>query len=111
MYRYEIYVPLTNNAGEDIPAATFDALHGELKSTFGGYTRNPTELVGVWVGDDGVTYRDRINIYTIFADTAESIRTAALYVADHFQQLAVAVIHPDNRSELVWSLRTAAAAA
>ena len=57
--RYEILLPVLDNAGNIQPAANFEAAEKYLLDTFGGFT-NCGKVRGEWQGGDGITYRDEL---------------------------------------------------
>jgi hypothetical protein len=63
---YEIYVPLSDNAGRPIDPAKIEKLKRWLVERFGGLTHFPQENEGLWrVGRH--TFRDRIVIIRVVA--------------------------------------------
>jgi hypothetical protein len=68
MYLVQLLLPLYDNAGRPIPAATYAELRRELTARFGGltaYSRAPAE--GVWE-DGGERRRDDIIVYEVMVD-------------------------------------------
>ena len=64
--RYDLYLPLTDNAGRPITDATFDALERRLLDRFGGLTTQQREfpLRGIWQGGSRL-YLDQVIIMTV----------------------------------------------
>jgi hypothetical protein len=68
----QLLLPLFDNAGTAIDAATFRAVRDELAERFGGltaYTRTPAD--GVWTEGGATETRDQIVIYEVMTDHVE----------------------------------------
>ncbi len=64
MIEVTILIPLTSNEGEEFSAKHHAAFEALLARTFGGVTRVPGEVRGVWL--DGATrYEDRLVLYLV----------------------------------------------
>jgi hypothetical protein len=59
--RYDLYLPLTDNAGRAISDEVFDSLEKRLLNQFGGLTSHQREfpLRGIWQGDTRL-YLDQV---------------------------------------------------
>lgn len=66
MKGFDLFVPLTFNNGEPIPASLFQSLQRRLLSRFGGLTFFPQPNRGFWKMGD-ITYRDEIVVYRVTA--------------------------------------------
>lgn len=64
---FELYVPLSDNAGRAIPPSRLRALKKILLERFGGFTHFPQRGEGQWKVS-GHTFRDRIVILRVIAD-------------------------------------------
>jgi hypothetical protein len=64
--RYDVYLPLTDNAGRHFPDALFDTVEGRLVERFGGLTTQQREfpLRGIWQGT-GRLYLDQVVVMTV----------------------------------------------
>jgi hypothetical protein len=65
----EIFLPLTNNAGERFGRKPFDRIRAELLDRFGGVTffsRSPAE--GLWAQEGNVPSRDEIVVVEVLVD-------------------------------------------
>jgi hypothetical protein len=64
--RYDIYLPLTDNAGRPIADEKFDAVELRLLARFGGLTSQQRDfpLRGIWQGKTRL-YLDRIILMTV----------------------------------------------
>jgi hypothetical protein len=70
---YDIYVPLTFNDGQPIESRKLVRLRERLLAQFGGLTFFPQQNDGFWTFG-GVTYRDEIVIFRVFASKAAAAR-------------------------------------
>jgi hypothetical protein len=63
--RYDIYLPLTDNAGRPIADAIFDAVERRLVAQFGGITCQQRDfpLRGIWQGESRL-YLDQVVVMT-----------------------------------------------
>jgi hypothetical protein len=63
--RYDIYLPLMDNAGRPIPDPVFDTLERRLVDYFGGLTSQQREfpLRGIWQGEARL-YLDQVIVMT-----------------------------------------------
>lgn len=73
MKEFDLFVPLTFNDGEPIPASLFQSLQRRLLSRFGGLTFFPQPNRGFWKMGD-VTYRDEIVVYRVISANAVASR-------------------------------------
>jgi hypothetical protein len=64
--RYDLYLPLTDNAGRPIPDPTFDAVERRLVARFGGLTTQQRDfpLRGIWQGAVRL-YLDQVIVMTV----------------------------------------------
>ena len=64
--RYDLYLPLNDNAGHRIADDVFDAVERQLVAQFGGLTSQQREfpLQGIWQGEARV-YLDQVIIMTV----------------------------------------------
>jgi hypothetical protein len=64
--RYDLYLPLTDNAGQAIAEALFDAVERRLVARFGGLTSQQREfpLRGIWHGERRL-YLDEVIFMTV----------------------------------------------
>jgi hypothetical protein len=64
--RYDLYLPLTDNAGNPIAEDVFDSLERRLVSRFGGLTSHERDfpLRGIWQGGTR-RYLDQVIIMTV----------------------------------------------
>ena len=64
--RYDLYLPLSDNAGRPIADAIFDDVERRLVSRFGGLTSQQRDfpLRGIWQGEARV-YLDQVIIMTV----------------------------------------------
>jgi hypothetical protein len=64
--RYDIYLPLTDNAGRHFPDAFFDEVEGRLVDRFGGLTSQQRQfpLRGIWQGTSRL-YLDQVVVMTV----------------------------------------------
>lgn len=64
--RYDLYLPLTDNAGRPIADAAFDAVERRLVARFGGLTSQQRDfpLRGIWQGEARL-YLDQVIIMTV----------------------------------------------
>ena len=64
--RYDLYLPLADNAGHPIPDAIFDAVERRLVIRFGGLTSQQQDfpLRGIWQGAARL-YLDQVIIITV----------------------------------------------
>ena len=64
--RYDLYLPLTENAGRPIADAAFDAVERRLVARFGGLTSYQRDfpLRGIWQGEARL-YLDQVIIMTV----------------------------------------------
>ena len=64
--RYDFYLPLADNDGRLIPAATFDAVERQFFARFGGITSQQPEfpLRGAWKEGEQI-YLDQIVVVTV----------------------------------------------
>jgi len=70
---YDIYVPLTYNDGSPIESRKLVRLRERLLEQFSGLTFFPQRNDGFWKFG-GVTYRDEIVIYRVFATSVAPAR-------------------------------------
>jgi hypothetical protein len=97
---YEVYIPVNLNDGTDVAADTLEGILGDALDTFGGVTYDPSQRRGMWRGDDGTVYVDRITVAMLFCDDEPRVVDFAARVARLLDQLAVSVITPDRRAIL-----------
>ena len=71
MKEYEVYIPIFYNDGSPIEEIKFVRLREQLLEQFGGFTFFSQPHKGYWKFG-GVTYRDEIVIYRVFAANARS---------------------------------------
>ena len=100
MKAFQVYVPQYDNFGRSQSDA-----HAKLKNIaldiWGGYTILPG-CTGAWRNpEDGILYLDTIQIWTLFAEDADTVRYFARCVAQDLDQLAVTVVFPDQSVEFV----------
>jgi len=70
MKEYDLFVPLSDNSGNQIDPAKLNALKRRLVDSFGGRTHFPQENEGLWkLGS--VLFRDKIVIYRVLSDDGE----------------------------------------
>jgi hypothetical protein len=64
--RYDLYLPLTDNAGRPLPGEVFDALERRLVVRFGGLTSQQRDfpLRGIWQGGARL-YLDQVVVMTV----------------------------------------------
>jgi hypothetical protein len=64
--RYDLYLPLTDNAGRAFAAEMFDSVERRLVARFKGLTTQQRQfpLRGIWQGETRV-YRDQVVILTV----------------------------------------------
>ena len=64
--RYDLYLPLTDNAGRPFPDLAFDAVERRLVAQFGGLTTQQREfpLRGIWQGATRL-YLDQVIVMTV----------------------------------------------
>jgi hypothetical protein len=64
--RYDLYLPLTDNASRPIGDATFDAVERRLVARFGGLTSHQRDfpLRGIWQGEARL-YLDQVILMTV----------------------------------------------
>jgi hypothetical protein len=64
--RYDVYLPLTDNAGRPFPDALFDDVEGRLIDRFGGLTSQQRQfpLRGIWQGTSRL-YLDQVVVMTV----------------------------------------------
>ncbi len=64
--RYDLYLPLSDNAGRPIADAVFDGVERRLVARFGGLTSQQRDfpLRGIWQGESRV-YLDQVIIMTV----------------------------------------------
>ena len=64
--RYDLYLPLSDNAGRPIADAVFDTVERRLVARFGGLTSQQRDfpLRGIWQGEARV-YLDQVIIMTV----------------------------------------------
>ena len=64
--RYDLYLPLTDNAGRAFPAEMFDSVERRLVARFKGLTTHQREfpLRGIWQGEARI-YHDQVVILTV----------------------------------------------
>jgi hypothetical protein len=70
---YDLYIPLFYNDGSQIEEEKFVRLREQLLAAFGGLTFFSQPQKGYWQFA-GVTYRDEIVIYRVFAKNVRSAR-------------------------------------
>ena len=85
MKEYDIYIPLTYNDGEPIEARKMLRIRERLLAQFGGLTYFPQENEGFWTFG-GVTYRDAIVIYRVFATRATTARRFLLKLKEELKK-------------------------
>src|SRR5689334_8187012 len=69
MHLVQVFLPLYDNANNQIRREYYQAVREELTNRFGGltgYTRAPVE--GLWKDDAGPTKRDDLVVYEVMAD-------------------------------------------
>lgn len=59
-----ILIPLAGNDGQEFSAPHFEAFESHLADNFGGFSRLPGEILGVWV-NEGDRYADRLVGYLV----------------------------------------------
>jgi hypothetical protein len=64
--RYDLYLPLTDNDGQPIGDAVFDAVERQLLARFGGLTSQQRKfpLRGIWQGETRL-YFDQVIVMTV----------------------------------------------
>lgn len=64
--RYDLYLPLTDNAGRAFAAERFDSVERRLVARFKGLTAHQREfpLRGIWQGETRV-YHNQVVIFTV----------------------------------------------
>ena len=64
--RYDLYLPLTDNAGRPFAGRLFDAVERRLVGRFGGLTSQQRDLPlrGIWQGDKRL-YLDQVIVLTV----------------------------------------------
>jgi hypothetical protein len=64
--RYDVYLPLTDNAGRPFPDTFFDEVEGRLVDRFGGLTSQQRQfpLRGIWQGTSRL-YLDQVVVMTV----------------------------------------------
>jgi hypothetical protein len=64
--RYDLYLPLTDNAGHPLGDDLFDALERRLLDRFGGLTSQQRDfpLRGIWQGESRL-YLDQVIVMTV----------------------------------------------
>jgi hypothetical protein len=64
--RYDLYLPLTDNAGQPFVDALFDAVERRLLARFGGLTAQQRDfpLRGIWQGESRL-YLDQVIVMTV----------------------------------------------
>lgn len=71
MHLMQIFLPVTDNQGNQFPQSLFNGVKDELAEKFGGvtaFTQSPAE--GLWIKDHQ-TQKDRILIYEVMTETME----------------------------------------
>jgi len=95
--RYDIYLPLTDNAGRLFADATFDAVERRLVDHFGGLTTQQREfpLRGIWQGQSRV-YLDQVVILTALdfrrQGSGRFIAELKRHLHREFEQLEILII-------------------
>jgi hypothetical protein len=82
---YDIYIPLTYNDGRPIESRKLVRLRELLLEEFGGLTFFPQRNDGFWTFG-GVTYRDEIVIYRVFATKAAAARRYLLKLKNELKR-------------------------
>jgi hypothetical protein len=80
---YDLYIPLFYNDGSPIEEEKFVRLREQLLEVFGGLTFFSQPQKGYW-RFGGVTYRDEIVIYRVFA---KDVRTARKFLGQLKKEL------------------------
>src|SRR5947199_8065647 len=94
--RYDIYLPLTDNAGRLYADATFDAVERRLVDHFGGLTTQQREfpLRGIWQGESRL-YLDQVIVMTALdfrrQGSTRFIANLKQDLLDEFDQLAILI--------------------
>jgi hypothetical protein len=95
---YDIYVPLTYNDGQPIESRKLVRLRERLLAQFGGLTFFPQQNDGFWTFG-GVTYRDEIVIFRVFASKAAAARRFLLKLKQELkkdlQQEEILIVEKD----------------
>lgn len=98
MKEYDIYVPLTYNDGQPIESRKLVRLRERLLAQFGGLTFFPQQNDGFWTFG-GVTYRDEIVIFRVFASKAAAARRFLLKLKQELkkdlQQEEILIVEKD----------------
>ena len=73
MHLIQLFLPLTDNRGHEVPKTFFAQVTAELTERFGGittYTRSPAS--GLWSPDDGSSpRRDDLVVFEVVVDTLD----------------------------------------
>lgn len=89
-----ILIPVTDNDGEAFTSEHFLAFEVVILESFTGFSIVPSEIVGAWRNDAGVTYRDRSRCYVVAVASIESgaaIVALARFAKAWFLQEAIAI--------------------
>jgi len=88
MRQIELYVPMQDNQGQNVPGRYWGNLEARLRGAFGGFTTYDGQ--GQWT-DGRRIYRDSIHIYRIVCqdDLTCLIATIAHYVKEAWKQESV----------------------
>lgn len=96
MKEYDLYVPLTSNAGTPFPLRKLRGLKRRLIERFGGLTEFPQKQRGYWrLGN--VTFRDEIIILRVLSDDPPSVargfwREVKLHLKKEWAQADVLIV-------------------
>jgi hypothetical protein len=94
--RYDLYLPLTDNAGHAFPDLLFDSVERRLVAQFGGLTTQQREfpLRGIWQGSRQV-YFDQVVVMTVLdfrkLGSARFISTLKQQLLQQFDQLEILI--------------------
>jgi len=95
---YDIYVPLRYNDGEPVESRKLVRLRERLLAQFGGLTFFPQQNDGFWTFG-GVTYRDEIVIFRVFASKTAAARRFLLKLKEELkkdlQQEEILIVEKD----------------
>ena len=100
--RYDIYLPLTDNAGHPFPETLFDRLERRLVERFGGLTAQQRELPfrGIWK-DAASVYHDAVIVMTALdfrpRGSTRFIATLKRELLEDFEQLEILITEQSLR--------------
>ena len=98
MQQYTIHIPVKYNDGLLVAAETInDVIIGTALDTFGGYSYDPTRIMGGWKDDStGKVYEEEMTRITIATNNSKELGDYAEFLKKVLDQEAMYVVKSGN---------------